>query len=85
MGLHFFNKTKMSSSERTTAIKMLCNVAAVQAVPGWNTFPLCQITGCEEIETLGYVLASCRNGKLLCNKRHHTAQSAIAEEFKKIG
>lgn len=69
----------MSLSEWITAIKKSCKVAAVRAVPGRSTSSHCRVTGCEELETLGHLLGSCRHGELL-----HIVQSAIAEEIEKI-
>lgn len=78
-------KTGLSSSEWSTAIKMIGQVAPVRSLPGRSQDgSLCR-HGCKEAETLGHILGVCPKSQLLRNNRHHVIRSKIANALKQKG
>lgn len=77
-----YNKNSLSSSEWVSAIKLNCNYAALNAVPGVNsTSTLCRKCN-RENETIAHVTGSCPNNNLLITSRHHGVKHAIADLLK---
>ena len=75
-----WRKQGLSSSEWTSSIKMVANVAAVRTIPGRSQDSRCR--HCDEFETLSHVLGKCDHGMLLRNTRHHMIRSILAEALR---
>lgn len=77
------NRKGLSISEWTNAIKMSSNITAVRAIPGRSfSTTRCRYPNCNEKETLGHVLGSCKKNELLINSRHHKIRSMLASTLK---
>jgi hypothetical protein len=79
------NRKDLSISEWTTILKMNGNIAAVRSIPGRSQDNHCRHKGCNEIETLGHVLGSCKKSELLRNNRHHKIRNILANAFRNPG
>src|SRR5436190_6957133 len=79
-----FSKKGLSSSEWTTALKMVANVVPVRSVPGRSQDGT-RCRHCSEPETLAHVLGSCPYGALLRNSRHHSVRTIIATALRNKG
>lgn len=73
------NKNSLSSSEWSAAIKLNCNYANVNGVPGNNcSSDRCRRCGSEK-ETPAHIIGSCKNNSLLITARHHRIKKYISE------
>ncbi|KAG4076030.1 hypothetical protein HA402_014029 [Bradysia odoriphaga] len=75
----------LSSSEWVSAIKLNCNYAALNGVPGvGSTSLLCRKCN-RESETIAHVTGSCSHNNLLITSRHHCIKHILIELLKAKG
>ena len=80
-----YNKNSLSSSEWVAAIKLSCNYANLNGVPGvGSTSLLCRKCN-RENETIAHVTGSCPSNNLLISSRHHSIKHFIADLLRALG
>src|ERR1700761_7726107 len=80
-----YNKNSLSSSKWVAAIKLSCNYANLNGVPGvGSTSLLCRKCN-RENETIAHVIGSCPSNNLLITSRHHSIKHFIANLLRALG